>query len=105
MHFVEVTQDVMGRTPLEAPMERAMCAISQEGSGVIVLFPAKGAAGFKEAILGAEEGNQGQLCNYLVGAQILADLGVHEVVLMSNSHHAPIALSEYGLRIVGKRSY
>ena len=39
-----------------------------------------------------------------MGAQILADLGVHDMILLSNSHHSLIALDGYDLAVVGQRS-
>ena len=44
-----------------------------------------------------------QLRDYGVGAQILAELGVHDMILLTNSHHTPVALGGYGLAIVGER--
>ena len=41
--------------------------------------------------------------NYGIGAQILAALDVHEMILLTNTHHSPVALSGYGLAIVGER--
>jgi 3,4-dihydroxy 2-butanone 4-phosphate synthase/GTP cyclohydrolase II len=42
---------------------------------------------------------------YGVGAQILLDLGVHEMVLLSNSPARKIVgLDGYGLKVVGQRS-
>ena len=41
--------------------------------------------------------------DYGVGAQILAALGVHDMILLTNSHHTPVALGGYGLAIVGER--
>jgi GTP cyclohydrolase II len=45
-----------------------------------------------------------QLRDYGVGAQILAALGVHDMILLTNSHHTPVALGGYGLAIVGERA-
>ena len=44
-----------------------------------------------------------KLRDYGVGAQILADLGVHDMILLSNHHHSLIGLDGYGLAIVGER--
>jgi 3,4-dihydroxy 2-butanone 4-phosphate synthase/GTP cyclohydrolase II len=44
-----------------------------------------------------------QLRDYGVGAQILAELGIHDMILLTNSHHTPVALGGYGLAIVGER--
>ena len=35
--------------------------------------------------------------------QILAALGIHEMILLTNTHHSPVALSGYGLSIVEER--
>jgi len=40
---------------------------------------------------------------YGIGAQILADLGVHDMVLLTNTQHTLVALEGYGLSIVGER--
>jgi 3,4-dihydroxy 2-butanone 4-phosphate synthase/GTP cyclohydrolase II len=44
-----------------------------------------------------------ELRDYGVGAQILVELGVHEMVLLTNTHHSLIALDGYGLSIVDER--
>ena len=43
------------------------------------------------------------LRGYGIGAQILAALGIHDMVLLSNTRHAPVGLSAYGLAIVEER--
>ncbi|MFP3345082.1 hypothetical protein R0J87_21625, partial [Halomonas sp. SIMBA_159] len=48
------------------------------------------------------QGNE--LRDYGVGAQILLDLGVKDMVLLSNSQRTVVGLEEgYGLRIVDQR--
>ena len=44
-----------------------------------------------------------ELRDYGVGAQILAELGVQDMVLLTNTHHTLVALGGYGLSIVGER--
>ena len=41
--------------------------------------------------------------DYGIGAQILAELGVHDMVLLTNTRHSPVGLAGYGLAIVGER--
>ena len=36
-------------------------------------------------------------------AQILTELGVQDMILLTNSHHTLVALDGYGLSIVGER--
>jgi 3,4-dihydroxy 2-butanone 4-phosphate synthase/GTP cyclohydrolase II len=38
-----------------------------------------------------------------MGAQILAELGVHDMILLTNTHHSLIALDGYDLSVVGQR--
>jgi 3,4-dihydroxy 2-butanone 4-phosphate synthase/GTP cyclohydrolase II len=44
-----------------------------------------------------------ELRDYGLGAQILTELGVQDMVLLTNSHHTLVALDGYGLSIVGER--
>ena len=43
------------------------------------------------------------LRNYGIGAQILADLGIHDMILLSNAHRNVVGLEGYGLNIVGEQ--
>ena len=84
-----------------------MKAIAAEGSGVIVVInrPMPDALGQSLRIRAgaASAADSEQLRDYGVGAQILAELGVHDMILLTNSHHTPVALGGYGLAIVGER--
>ncbi|HEX9880929.1 MAG TPA: 3,4-dihydroxy-2-butanone-4-phosphate synthase [Hyphomicrobium sp.] len=93
-------------------IENAMRAIDKEGRGVIVLIrdlrpksvsegiERRTGAGKKEEE-GARERRQVEIG---VGSQILTDLGVHEMVLLTNSPaHVYVGLEGFGLRIVGTR--
>ena len=44
-----------------------------------------------------------ELRGYGIGAQILAALGIHDMILLSNTRHSPVGLSAYGLAIVEER--
>ena len=44
-----------------------------------------------------------ELRDYGIGAQILAELGVHDMVLLTNTHHTLVGLEGYGLSIVGEQ--
>jgi 3,4-dihydroxy 2-butanone 4-phosphate synthase/GTP cyclohydrolase II len=43
------------------------------------------------------------LRGYGIGAQILAALGIHDMILLSNTRHAPVGAGGYGLAIVEER--
>ena len=49
----------------------------------------------------AEANMTNALLDYGVGAQILLDLGVREMILMTSRPVRPAALDGYGLKIVG----
>ena len=44
-----------------------------------------------------------ELRDYGVGAMILADLGVHDMVLLTNTHRSPVGIEGHGLRVVEER--
>ena len=50
----------------------------------------------------AEENSERR--DYGGGAQILSELGVRDMVLLTNTSHSLVALEGYGLSIVGERS-
>ena len=43
------------------------------------------------------------LRDYGIGAQILTDLGVRDMVLLSNTERTFVGLEGYGLNVVGRR--
>jgi 3,4-dihydroxy 2-butanone 4-phosphate synthase/GTP cyclohydrolase II len=52
---------------------------------------------------GNPEGGQSELREYGVGAQILLDLGVRRMILLSNTPRSIIGLEGYGLTVVERR--
>jgi 3,4-dihydroxy 2-butanone 4-phosphate synthase/GTP cyclohydrolase II len=105
MHGISVFSDLLGQPgPRKRVLQRAMKEIGEAGSGVIVvLFP-----DLPDSIA-QEAGRPGaapdmDLRNYGIGAQILADLGINDMVLLTNSHRNIVALEGYGLNIVGERA-
>ncbi|MEZ5829086.1 MAG: 3,4-dihydroxy-2-butanone-4-phosphate synthase [Hyphomicrobiales bacterium] len=106
VHAVSTLDDFLASGPeRENAIHKAMDIIGQEGRGVVVLIresrPDAVSARLKQAA-----GGQGQqrLMEYGIGAQILLDLGVHEMVLLSNSPARKIVgLEGYGLTLAGHR--
>jgi 3,4-dihydroxy 2-butanone 4-phosphate synthase/GTP cyclohydrolase II len=85
--------------------------IGAEGAGLIVLINrpmlnnlSKGIE-FKDRIRAGETPPLEELRDYGVGAQILAELGVHDMILLSNHQFSLIALDGYDLSVVGLRSF
>jgi 3,4-dihydroxy 2-butanone 4-phosphate synthase/GTP cyclohydrolase II len=108
MHALSIFSDVFAEANERGGLLRgAMKAIADAGSGVIVLINRPAPDALTEA-LKARSGETGerdvsQIRDYGVGAQILMALGVHDMVLLTNSHHTPVALGGYGLAIVGEQ--
>jgi 3,4-dihydroxy 2-butanone 4-phosphate synthase/GTP cyclohydrolase II len=89
-------------------VHKAMDILGREGRGVIVLIRESRSDAISSRLKqgeGADRTGQQRLIEYGIGAQILLDLGVHEMVLMSNSPARKIVgLEGYGLKVVGHRS-
>lgn len=104
MHTLSLYSDVFGAPgPRKRALQRAMDEIGQAGAGIIVILM----AGDREELLTGMARTpvpDAELRAYGIGAQILGDLGVHDMVLLTNSHHNIIAIEGYGLSIVGERT-
>jgi 3,4-dihydroxy 2-butanone 4-phosphate synthase / GTP cyclohydrolase II len=108
MHALSLFADAFAEAGARGGLlEGAMKAIAEEGAGVIVVInrpvPDALSQSLKVRSGQAELRDTGELRDYGVGAQILAALGVHDMVLLTNSHQTPVALAGYGLAIVGER--
>jgi 3,4-dihydroxy 2-butanone 4-phosphate synthase/GTP cyclohydrolase II len=102
MHGISILSDVLGQPgPRKRVLQRAMGEIGTAGAGVIVLLmPSTGEQ--LEAEISGQTGDM-DLRSYGIGAQILADLGIHDMVLLTNSHRNVVAIEGYGLNIVGEQ--
>ena len=86
-----------------------MAEIGREGSGVIVMITQQmpnmltrfvsGKAGGSPAVSDLDA-----LRDYGAGAQILAALGLHDMILLTNSPRTLVALQGFGLDVVGHRA-
>ncbi len=103
MHAVNLLSDITGaRGPAE--LHAAMRAIGEAGRGAVVLIRDVRATALSERVA-AEDGARGEpeLRDYGIGAQILSDLGVRSMVLLSNHRRHIIGLDGYGLTVVETR--
>ena len=111
MHTASYFVDMFGEESERAGLlSRSMELIAEEGAGVIVVInrPMKDSVSrfikLRGEGKGAGEPEIEELRDYGVGAQILAELGVQDMVLLTNTHHTLVALGGYGLSIVGERT-
>jgi 3,4-dihydroxy 2-butanone 4-phosphate synthase/GTP cyclohydrolase II len=116
MHALSVFDDVFARdTERQGMLEGAMRIIGEEGAGVVVLINRPAPDHASSAIRGLERAQPGddpekagggmpaEQRDYGVGAQILAELGVHDMILLTNTTHSLVGLEGYDLSIVGER--
>jgi 3,4-dihydroxy 2-butanone 4-phosphate synthase/GTP cyclohydrolase II len=107
MHSLDLFADVLREeSPRSGLLQGSMRMIEEEGSGVVVALHAAAPGSLSRAAdvrSGKTPRNGPELRSYGIGAQILAALGVHQMILLTNTHHSPVALSGYGLEIVEER--
>ena len=95
VHPISVFDDVLGQPgPRKRTLQRAMEAVGEHGSGLIVILT--GRVGSSDSWTPDEE-----LRNVGIGSQILANLGVDDMILLTNSQPNLVAIEGYGLNIVG----
>lgn len=111
MHTLSYFVDAFGEeSERSGLLSKSMELIAAEGGGVIVVInrPMKDSVS-RFIKLRAEGKSAGapeieELRDYGVGAQILAELGVQDMTLLTNTHHTLVGLEGYGLSIVGERA-
>ncbi|MBN8889986.1 MAG: 3,4-dihydroxy-2-butanone-4-phosphate synthase [Rhodospirillales bacterium] len=103
MHGVDLLNDVIG-SRTGAVLRGAMAMIAAEGRGAVVLLREMRPTALSERVehLGSETPRT-QLRDYGIGAQILLDLGVRDMVLLSNTQRTIVGIEGYGLNIVAQR--
>jgi 3,4-dihydroxy 2-butanone 4-phosphate synthase/GTP cyclohydrolase II len=108
MHTLSMFADTFGeKSDREGLLAGAMKMIAEEGSGVVVIInrAMQNMVSRQMEVLknGSRESDVEELRDYGIGAQVLAELGVHDMILLTNTHHTLVALEGYGLSIVGER--
>ena len=106
MHALNLLGDVLGDKQYGGDLEAAMRIIDKVGRGVIVLLREPTPTSLTDRLkhLLGQPGAPGGLRDYGVGAQILVDLGVSSMVLLTNHHRPIVGLEGYGLTVVDYRS-
>ena len=110
MHTMSMFVDAFGEeSERSGLLSRSMEVIAAAGAGVIVVINRRTADMITRFIQLRGEGKGAgapeveSLRDYGGGAQILSELGVHDMVLLTNTHHTLVGLEGYGLSIVGER--
>jgi 3,4-dihydroxy 2-butanone 4-phosphate synthase/GTP cyclohydrolase II len=87
-------------------LHTAMQMIDKAGRGAIVMIRSSNPTALTDRVKSYAPGGDRsvlELRDYGVGAQILLDLGVREMILLSNTKRTMIAIEGYGLKIVEQR--
>lgn len=120
---IDPAQPVMVRMHVHSPMAdlfaeqddrsgllgRAMTKIGEQGSGVVVVLsspaPDLVACIIRARETGREESAARTIAvrEYGIGAQVLTDLGIHRIALLSNSDTNYVGLDGYGIEIVDQQ--
>ena len=85
-------------------LQRAMDVIGNEGAGIVVIIRDSSPTAISTQMKAKGEGEPIQLRDYGIGAQILVDLGVSDMILLTNAHRTIVGIHGYGLHVVGERA-
>ncbi len=104
MHAVDIVNDMVGAHQ-HSTLHGAMRMIAEEGRGAVVLIrdTRPQALSDRVRLLDSHPRPQHFLRDYGIGAQILVDLGIRDMILLSNTRRTVVGLEGYGLNIVGQR--
>ena len=108
MHALNVLDDVLAdrSSGRGGELHAAMDVIGAAGRGVVVLIREPSPTSLSDRVRARIAGSttpSDQLRDYGVGAQILLDLGVREMILLSNTKRTIVGLEGYGLTLAGQR--
>jgi 3,4-dihydroxy 2-butanone 4-phosphate synthase/GTP cyclohydrolase II len=105
MHSFNIFDDIYSAQKV-LELQIAMREIDRAGRGAVVMIRSGNPAGLSDRVrqhLATHEVPGLELREYGVGAQILLDLGIREMILLSNTKRALVAVEGYGLKIVEQR--
>jgi len=107
LHALHVLEDVLGdqSSGKGGELQQAMQMVAEAGRGVVVVLREARPTSLSERIRSLQSGPEPktELRDYGMGAQILLDLGVRQMILLSNSKRTIIGLEGYGLSVVEQR--
>ncbi len=108
MHALNVLDDVLGDTQgaHHGELQRAMEIIGAEERGVVVLIREPRPKTLSNRVKARHEASRPkppELRDYGVGAQILLDLGIKDMILLSNTKRTIVGLEGYGLSVVDQK--
>lgn len=108
MHALNIMEDVLGdrSSGKFRELHNAMRLISEEGRGAVVLIREPSPTSLSDSVkvrMGESPSEKPELRDYGVGAQILLDLGIRDMILLSNTKKTIVGLEGYGLAVTEQR--
>ena len=108
MHALDLMADLLGEVSEKRAgneLAAAMQMIGEAGQGVVVVLREASASSLtamvsQKIVAQIDGGSNRELRDYGVGAQILTDLGVSQMVLLSNTRPNVVSLEGYDLEII-----
>jgi 3,4-dihydroxy 2-butanone 4-phosphate synthase / GTP cyclohydrolase II len=104
MHAVDLIDDIIGGATTKR-LHASMRAISEAGRGVVVMLrdTRRNGLSLRVSHLDTDNPHPRFLRDYGIGAQILLDLGVKDMTLLSNTQRTIVGIEGYGLNITGQQ--
>jgi 3,4-dihydroxy 2-butanone 4-phosphate synthase/GTP cyclohydrolase II len=107
MHGLDLMADLLGEVSEKRAgdeLSTAMAAIAKAGRGVVVVLRESSASSLSSMVgqklaAAADSGGVRELRDYGVGAQILTDLGVVKMIVLSDTRPNVVSLDGYDLEI------
>ena len=108
MHALDLMADLLGEVSEKRAgneLASAMQVIADEGEGVVVVLREASASSLaamvsQKIVAQIDGGSNRELRDYGVGAQILTDLGLSRMILLSNTRPNVVSLEGYDLEII-----
>ena len=102
MHAFNMFDDIYS---VEKTLElhKAMEIIDEEGCGAVVMLRNPSKTYISDQLKNEDDEPEITFRGYGIGAQILLDLGIHEMIVLSNTERTLIGLKGYGLKIIERR--
>jgi 3,4-dihydroxy 2-butanone 4-phosphate synthase/GTP cyclohydrolase II len=105
-HLASLVDDVFGGKTRKSspPLQEVIDAIIKRGRGVVLYLPSRESIEIELAMVGQPKANreprtrEGEIREYGIGAQILLDLGVERLQVISNNPHRLVGLEAWGFK-------
>ena len=108
MHALNVFEDILGDVGggRRSELHQAMRMVGEHGRGAVVLIREPYPTSLSDrvrSVNGEDIQPAGELRDYGVGAQILLDLGIRDMILLSNTQRTIVGLEGYRLNVIEQR--